>query len=911
MRGIGVGRGRVAHLVALGAVALVAGALAVSSTAQVAGDYGDAPDGQPALYPGPLFEVEGNFPTRWDATARGTTSLPGRAGAYHLDSSEVWLGPLWEWIEDDGPPSREVGALDFNDPDGTPNLVDGDGGEGGIHVTIVWDRLPARASFQLAVTTAGTVTVGESYYLNVLVDVDQDGRWNGWRDWAVRDLQLLVTAAPVPQPESSRSIVRGRTTVIETDWFPLGVLTSEDADISGATLALPTWVRVTLTDTPIGGVGGVGDPVGGVGQAWDGSAPAGGFAQGETEDYYLTYCPEDMMFGMKPIQSMNLPNIRMPRPGVPRSAAVTFNAVYRNRGGYVTVADAPCNPPPGGPVRPPYEANLEFITPSANLIPGTIRFRLGPPGLGSPITTCWQAPGGAWTLTPTTMPAPAGYTIQNELCCLSGWCLMSKRTTMSADYTGVFASGWYPYFGQILPPDPPQDEVGHGSVAVAGLYFPPVVEIGFVDQFGGPQDEVYPDSEIFLWVLDPEQNEDPEAEDSFWLLIVNETSVVAIETLLVETGPDTGEFRSGAIDLVALEAGPGDVIGSEHHGAWSSVLVAGDEPGEGYMVFVDSYGQPGFAFCLDETLHVLLDAAAANEDSGSIEYVEGWIWNERSDASADLLFTETTADSGQFVSGAVYPEALDSLHGDTLCASAWDVTACAGLDDCIIMMTSALQIETGRIAELIDPVLEFAEDPDARLLALPDEVTVPMGYVATLQVAVVIGPGLPLVSAIAEAVAADTGVVQLSDDELTPDLRGVMRLTVLPQAVGETTIRVTSGALSVEIPVEVVSGGGEPLVDVDALSFVNIPNPIRDASGTLFLVEGPGAVYVEAMRVVIYDLAYRVVFEEEGPGSSLAWAGAGHHGLPLANGTYAYRVDVLVGGEWLRSTSLQMLTLLR
>ena len=87
----------------------------------------------------------------------------------------------------------------------------------------------------------------------------------------------------------------------------------------------------------------------------------------------------------------------------------------------------------------------------------------------------------------------------------------------------------------------------------------------------------------------------------------------------------------------------------------------------------------------------------------------------------------------------------------------------------------------------------------------------------------------------------------------------------------------------------------------------NYPNPITDVHTTTFTVRG---VEAEAIRVEIYDLAGRLVWEGEAPGNELAWHTQDLSGRYLANGVYLYVVYVKVGDTWIRS-GIQKLAIYR
>jgi len=91
------------------------------------------------------------------------------------------------------------------------------------------------------------------------------------------------------------------------------------------------------------------------------------------------------------------------------------------------------------------------------------------------------------------------------------------------------------------------------------------------------------------------------------------------------------------------------------------------------------------------------------------------------------------------------------------------------------------------------------------------------------------------------------------------------------------------------------------------MKVLNIPNPVTDVHTTVFTVLG---VEAEEIRVEVYDLTGRLVWEGEGRGNELPWDTRDVTGLPLANGVYLYLVYVKVEGEWIVS-DVQKLVILR
>ncbi len=209
-------------------------ALAAVAACTPRGDYGDAPDGGPTSYAAPFAPI-GQFPTR-----------EASGGPVARDVSVMVLGAT---------ASAERGAEDSRDPDGRPNLapVDTDSDDGPREFTLEPVALPPLAQTGFAVS-APEGSEGGMFYLNVLLDLNRDGRWGGSAgenlpEWVVRN--LAVTVAP------------GSTAFVRPPLF-----------LYGGPQALPesSWMRVALTREPIDGA------------EWNGG---GRFGAGEIEDHLV------------------------------------------------------------------------------------------------------------------------------------------------------------------------------------------------------------------------------------------------------------------------------------------------------------------------------------------------------------------------------------------------------------------------------------------------------------------------------------------------------------------------------------------------------------------------------------------------------------------------------------------------
>jgi hypothetical protein len=104
-----------------------------------------------------------------------------------------------------------------------------------------------------------------------------------------------------------------------------------------------------------------------------------------------------------------------------------------------------------------------------------------------------------------------------------------------------------------------------------------------------------------------------------------------------------------------------------------------------------------------------------------------------------------------------------------------------------------------------------------------------------------------------------------------------------------------------------LSRQAEPRDLASSVSVQNVPNPIRDVHTTTFVVRG---VEAEAIRVEVYDLAGRLVWQGEAAGNELIWHTDDLLGRYLANGVYLYKAYVKIGGQWV-VTQVQKVVILR
>ena len=177
----------------------------------LAGDYGDAPD------PG--------FPTQASSN-----------GPCHLDVSKEWIGPA----------GRSTTTID-----GGPQGIDSDQDDG---APSFW-RTGRLTWFSIVVSYDPTKSsAADPRFLNVLLDVDRNGRWEGDKgEWVVQNLEVDFRRV-LPQGATSQRLV---------------VLVNPT--INPEALA-GCWARITLSNRAV----------------LDGSGAWGVFERGETEDHLLS-----------------------------------------------------------------------------------------------------------------------------------------------------------------------------------------------------------------------------------------------------------------------------------------------------------------------------------------------------------------------------------------------------------------------------------------------------------------------------------------------------------------------------------------------------------------------------------------------------------------------------------------------
>ena len=100
-----------------------------------------------------------------------------------------------------------------------------------------------------------------------------------------------------------------------------------------------------------------------------------------------------------------------------------------------------------------------------------------------------------------------------------------------------------------------------------------------------------------------------------------------------------------------------------------------------------------------------------------------------------------------------------------------------------------------------------------------------------------------------------------------------------------------------------------PSTNVADLVFSCSPNPITDVHTTTFSIEGAKGDSVSVIKVEIFDVSGRLVYEAEEAGKSLDWHTDNMNGQYLANGVYLYKISVLLDGHWVTSGMKSILVL--
>ncbi len=217
-------------------------------------DLGDAPDSTNHF--GFKMDAYSGVPARFPTVYDPATGLP--PGPKHLAPKGLaWLGKDVSFEDEADVPPDQDGVTNI---DPSANLANRDGFDDGVALPVAIPLNCGYTQFKYTVTS----TVATRLYVNVWIDFNRDGDWEDAfkcalgpaidglvREWAVQNEVI--------------SVVPG-----------LNTFTTPPFLAANPTKGADMWMRVTLTDQPIGPA-----------QGADGSGPVGGYKYGETEDYLL------------------------------------------------------------------------------------------------------------------------------------------------------------------------------------------------------------------------------------------------------------------------------------------------------------------------------------------------------------------------------------------------------------------------------------------------------------------------------------------------------------------------------------------------------------------------------------------------------------------------------------------------
>lgn len=237
--------------------------LSTAAGAQSDADFGDAPDDTSDSTIEAYGGIPGRFPTLLNTS---NAAVPGNRGAHHLMVNEEWLART----DIAAPTTTSEADANIFDNDADDALVHifcvqvAVGGAGGAGLPVALDL----CFLQVNAIHVGAVAPDVPRYVNALVDVNRNGRWDSALPFGTFPREhVIVDKAIIVPADDSRFLMSGPF-VITGPGLAAGRRRER--------LSLPIWVRVTLTRVPLGIEG------------WDGSAPPGGFDFGETEDHLVT-----------------------------------------------------------------------------------------------------------------------------------------------------------------------------------------------------------------------------------------------------------------------------------------------------------------------------------------------------------------------------------------------------------------------------------------------------------------------------------------------------------------------------------------------------------------------------------------------------------------------------------------------
>lgn len=273
-------------------------------------DFGDAPEGDFGmeagyyLMQGSGFGVYTLAPSgvgaEFETVGRTaplapTDTVDGIPGPYTIDVDDFFIGPLFRRPLAGDIPTLEADADRTPDQDTrtnlqptyplVPNRADFDR-ENATHspglaglpsvrtanalVVIYLFAAPPPAIFITAVHTSAGRREGQAWW-NVLLDLSQDGQWGNGpnEEWIAQDL-------PVP-------LIPGTGRLLISHPFLWG---SGGGAGGFGRIHFPVWCRNLVTDEKVRTA--LNLPIN---ARWDGRGPAGGFAKGEVEDYFIEWRP--------------------------------------------------------------------------------------------------------------------------------------------------------------------------------------------------------------------------------------------------------------------------------------------------------------------------------------------------------------------------------------------------------------------------------------------------------------------------------------------------------------------------------------------------------------------------------------------------------------------------------------------
>ncbi len=222
---------------------------------KVTADLGDAPDS--TNHAGKKMTAYSGVPAQFPTVSDQATGFP--PGPKHLQPRGLaWLGKDVSF-ENEADLLPDADGLSNIDP--ATDAADRDQFDDGVTAPIAIP-LCGQTQFQYVVTS----TAAAKLYLNVWFDFNRDGDWSdpltkcplgpattgSFTEWAIQNEQIAV-----PGPGTY-------------------TFTTPPFRAANPTRGSDMWMRITLTDQPIG-----------LAQGADGSGPVGGYVYGETEDYLL------------------------------------------------------------------------------------------------------------------------------------------------------------------------------------------------------------------------------------------------------------------------------------------------------------------------------------------------------------------------------------------------------------------------------------------------------------------------------------------------------------------------------------------------------------------------------------------------------------------------------------------------